>query len=112
MASASGSRSTRFDAHWNHGDPPTVYLSGEVDLNTHDRLAAVLDQAAQPGRDLVLDCTKLAYIDVAGIRVVLRAARVIGDGQLRLTGVHGTVAMIIDVLDLAGTVPNLRQDTP
>ena len=111
MASASGSRSTRFEAHWDHGDPPTVYLTGEVDLNTHDQLTAVLDQAARPGRDLVLDCTKLTFIDVAGIRVVLRAARVIGDGQLRLTGVHSAVAMIIDVLDLTSTVPNLRQDT-
>ena len=35
----------------------------------------------------------------------------IGDAQLRLTGVHGAVAVIIDVLDLAGIVPNLRQDT-
>jgi anti-anti-sigma factor len=111
MASASGSRSTRFEAYWDHSDPPTVYLSGEVDLNTHDRLAAVLDQAARPGRDLVLDCGKLTFIDVAGIRVVLRAARVIGDGQLRLKGVHGAVAVIIDLLDLAGIAPNLRQDT-
>jgi hypothetical protein len=28
-----------------------------------------------------------------------------------LTGVHGAVAVIIDVRDLASTVPNLRQDT-
>ena len=97
--------------HWDHGDPPTVYLSGEVDLNTHDQFAAVLDEAASPGRDLVLDCTKLTYIDVAGIRIMARAGRLIGDAQLRLKGVHGAVAVIIDVLDLASTVPNLRQDT-
>jgi anti-anti-sigma regulatory factor len=48
---------------------------------------------------------------VAGIRVVLRAARMIGDGQLRLTSVHSAVAMIIDLLDLTSTVPNLRQET-
>ena len=111
MASASGNRSTRFEAYWDHGDPPTVYLSGEVDLNSHDRLAAVLDEAARPGRDLVLDCGKLTFIDVAGIRVVLRAARMIGDGQLRLKGVRGPVAVIINVLDPARTVPNLHQDT-
>jgi anti-anti-sigma factor len=111
MASASGNRSTRFEAYWDHGDPPTVYLSGEVDLNSHDRLAAVLDEAARPGRGVVLDCGKLTFIDVAGIRVVLRAARMIGDGQLRLTSVHSAVAMIIDLLDLTSTVPNLRHDT-
>ena len=74
MASASGSRSTPFEGYWDHGDPPTVYLSGEVDLNTHDQFAAVLDEAASPGRDLVIDCTKLTYIDVAGIRIMVRAA--------------------------------------
>src|SRR5829696_5911756 len=105
MASASGSRSTRFEAYWDHGDPPTVYLSGEVDLSSHDRLAAILYEAVSPGRALVIDCTKLTYIDVAGIRVVLRAARLIGDAQLRLKGVHRAVAVIIDVLDLASTVP-------
>jgi anti-anti-sigma regulatory factor len=36
-----------------------VYLIGEVDLSTHDQLAAVLDEATSPGRDLVIDCTKL-----------------------------------------------------
>ncbi len=41
---------------------------------------------------------------------MVRAAQVIGDAQLRLKGVHGAVAVIIDVLGLAGTVPNLRQD--
>jgi len=111
MASASGSRSTRFEAYWDHhGDPPTVYLSGEVDLNTHGQFAAVLDAAASPGRDLVIDCTKLTYIDVAGIFILVRAARLSGDAQLRLKGVHGVVAAIIDVLDLASMVPNLRQD--
>ena len=43
---------------------------------------------------------------------MVRAAHLIGDAQIRLKGVHGAVAVIIDVLDLASTVPNLRQDTP
>jgi anti-anti-sigma factor len=89
-----------------------VYLIGEVDLSTHDRLAAVLDEATSPGRDLVIDCTKLTYIDVGGISIMVRAAHLIGDAQIRLKGVHGAVAVIIDVLDVAGAVPNLRQDTP
>ena len=111
MASASGSRSTHFEAYWDHGDPSTVYLVGEVDLSTHDQLAAVLDEATSPGRDLVIDCTKLTYIDVGGIRIMVQAGRLIDDAQLRLKGVHGAVAVIIDVLDLASNVPNLRRDT-
>jgi anti-anti-sigma factor len=88
-----------------------VYLSGDVDLNTHDRLAVVLAEVARPGRDLVIDCANLTYIDARGISIMVRAARAIGDAQLRLTGVHGAAAVILDVLDLANTVPNLRRNT-
>jgi anti-anti-sigma factor len=88
-----------------------VYLSGDVDLNAHDRLAVVLAEAARPGRDLVIDCTNLTYIDARGISIMVRAARAISDAQLRLTGVHGAAAVILDVLDLANTVPNLRRNT-
>ncbi|NMI01217.1 STAS domain-containing protein [Pseudonocardia acidicola] len=87
-----------------------MHLSGEVDLSTHDRLAAVLDGAATPGRDLVIDCTNLTFIDGRGISIIVRTARVIGDAQLRVKGVHGAVAVLIDVLDLTRAVPNLRQD--
>jgi anti-anti-sigma factor len=88
-----------------------VYLSSELDLSTHDRLAAALDEAARTGRDLVIDCTTLTFTDAGGIAMLVRAARVIGDGELRLKGVRGPVAVIIDVLELTRTVPNLRQDT-
>jgi anti-anti-sigma factor len=110
MASTSGSPSIRFEAHWDRGDPPTVYLSGEVDLSTRDRFAAVLDEAASPGRNLVIDCTKLTFIDVRGIFMMVRVAGLIGNAQLILKGVHGAAAVIIDVVDLASLVPNLRQD--
>ena len=111
MASASGSPSTRFDAHWDHGDPPTVYLTGEVDLTTHDRLAAVLDQAATP-RPRPRPRLHTAHLHRRS-RDPHRGPGREGDRRrtVQLTGVHGTVAMIIDVLDLAGIVPNLRQDT-
>jgi anti-anti-sigma factor len=89
-----------------------VYLIGEVDLSTHDQLAAVLDEATSPGRDLVIDCTKLTYVDVGGISIMVRAAHLVGDAQIRLKGVRGAVAVIIDVLDVTGAVPNLRQDAP
>jgi anti-anti-sigma factor len=110
MASASGSPSTWFEAYHDHCDPPTVYLSGELDMSTHDQLAAVLDEVARPGHDLVIDCTKLTFTDVHGVALVVRAAGVIGDGRMVLKGVHGAIAVIIDVLGLDSTVPNLSRD--
>jgi anti-anti-sigma regulatory factor len=73
---------------------------------------AVLDEATSPGRDLVIDCTKLTYVDAGGISIMVRAAHLLGDAQIRLRGVHGAVAVILDVLDIAGAVPNLRHDVP
>ncbi|GII05573.1 STAS domain-containing protein [Planobispora takensis] len=88
-----------------------MHLIGELDLTTCDLLVTALSQAARPDRDLVIDCTRLDFIDAAGIAGLVRAARMIGHGQLRLTNMHAALAEIIDLLDLPATVPNLRHDS-
>lgn len=96
-----------FEARCQPGDPPTVYVVGEVDLGTRDRLAEVLDKAVRHGCDLIVDCVGIRFIDASGISVLLGAARSIGDGRLRLVNVHGALAYVIDLLELASEQPNL-----
>ncbi|GIH94231.1 STAS domain-containing protein [Planobispora siamensis] len=88
-----------------------MHLIGELDRTTCDLLAAAIGQAALPGRDLIIDCTRLDFIDAAGITGLVRAAQMIGPGQLRLTNMPAGLAEIIDLLDLPATVPNLRRDS-
>ncbi|NJP95508.1 STAS domain-containing protein [Nonomuraea sp. FMUSA5-5] len=99
-----------FEAHRDPVHPHTVHLIGELDVTSCDVLEAALREAARPGRDLVVDCGRLRFIDAAGIAVLVRAARMIGHGHLRLTNVRAGLAELIDLLHLAATVPNLRHD--
>ncbi|AQZ68244.1 unnamed protein product [[Actinomadura] parvosata subsp. kistnae] len=87
-----------------------MHLIGELDVTGCDVLEAALRKAARPGRDLVVDCGRLRFIDAAGITVLVRAARMIGPGRLRLTNVRAGPAELIDLLNLPATVPNLRRD--
>ena len=51
-----------------------VAVSGEVDLCTAPRLAQALDQASRQRRQVVVDLEKVAFMDCAGLRVLLRAS--------------------------------------
>ena len=96
-----------FEARCRDGDTSTVYVVGEVDLSTRDQLGEALDKALRPGFDLVVDCTQIRFFNASGIPVLLRTARALGEGRLRLRGVHGILGRIIDVLDLGHAEPNL-----
>ena len=103
----SASPSTQFEAHCDGGGTPTVYVSGEVDLSTRDRLATVLTRAMRPGSDLVVDCTRMSFIDASGVSTLVRSAQEVSGGRLRLKGAHGYLSLIIDLLDLTSIQPNL-----
>ncbi len=110
MAYQSGNPSTPFDARGEGGDPPTVHVSGDIDLASRDSLIALLEEIARPGSDLIIDCAGIDFIDACGIAALLHGAELIGDGLLRLTGVHGILAELVDILELRRTVPNLRPE--
>lgn len=52
----------------------TVSASGELDLSTAPMLDAELRRAAGAARDIVVDLRDLAFIDSAGVHVLLRWA--------------------------------------
>jgi anti-sigma B factor antagonist len=67
------------------GDRATVELRGELDMSGTDRLRIALEQAeAPPSGLLVLDLSKLDFIDSTGLEVLLRAARRAHDTGRRL----------------------------
>ncbi|MFL5841495.1 MAG: STAS domain-containing protein [Thermoleophilaceae bacterium] len=67
------------------GDRATVELRGELDLSGTDRLRSAIEQAEEPPTGLlVLDLSKLDFIDSTGLEVVLRAARRAHDSGRRL----------------------------
>ena len=58
------------------GDRVTVALEGELDMSGTDRLKAAFEQAEEPrGALLILDLSKLDFIDSTGLETILHAAR-------------------------------------
>jgi anti-anti-sigma factor len=67
------------------GDRATLELRGELDMSGTDRLRVALEQAEEPPSGLlVLDLSKLDFIDSTGLEVLLRAARRAHDSGRRL----------------------------
>ena len=104
-----GVRSVGFSS-WRGEDG--VLLCGEVDLVTADVLAAALDAAVGTigtAEELVLDLSRLDFIDVAGFRTLMRATADFraADGRLMLKRAQRPVARTLRLLDVDGA-PGVR----
>ncbi len=82
---------------WKSSDAVVLEVTGEVDLCTVARLAAVLDEhlRARPGV-LRIDLGQVRFLGAAGIRVLLRAQR------------HAEAAGVHLVVDPGGSVAAAR----
>lgn len=73
-------------------------LSGEIDLLTHDALAAALARLDGPG-EIRLDLSDLEFCDAAGLgAMVALAERMWPDGRVILDGVSRQVRKVLTVL--------------
>jgi len=83
-----------------------IVVKGEVDVASSAHLAATIARAmeteAQGKAELVIDLTHLRFIDVSGINVLLRAARLAraDGGTLVLRSPNRSVRRLLDVLGL------------
>ncbi len=63
-------------------DPRGLRVAGAVDLTTSGALASTLRLATNwPEPDLHIDLSELEFIDVAGVRTIVRAAATLGPGR-------------------------------
>lgn len=89
------------------GTRRVVHLSGECDIATapelHEALAALRGEV----RDLVLDMSRLDFIDSSGIAVVAGALKwVRGEGgTLSAAGTHGAVRKVFEITGLDRAIP-------
>jgi anti-anti-sigma factor len=90
---------------------PVAVLSGEADLTVAAELAAVLDDClTRDAARLTIDVAALTFADLAALRELIRAARIVrrnggqaylvrpGRALSRLVGITGT-GMMFTVLD-------------
>jgi len=83
-------------------------LIGELDMNTVELLQVELSRTREKSSPSVIDLSELRFLDLAGLRALLRA--VDGDvaGTTRLVGATGIVRRLID---LAHTLDNEPGET-
>jgi anti-anti-sigma factor len=72
-------------------------LIGELDLNTVALLEAELAGSRDQSPPAVIDLSELRFLDLIGLRALLRAAHGDGPAATRLVGATGIVRRLIDI---------------
>jgi anti-sigma B factor antagonist len=86
------------------GGAGVVGVAGELDVATADLLDDVLSLASvMPGDRLIVDVSRLTFVDAAGIRVLVTATNALtaaGGGDIVIRGASGMVRRVIGLTGL------------
>ena len=88
-----------------------VTVAGDVDLAAADSLWEVLDEHVRPGGELVVDCSRVAFLDSMGLRALIRARHKADEVGARLALTSPSDA-VLRVLELAGVAGMFAVDGP
>ena len=88
---------------WNKNDGClTVIPDGRLDTTTAPEFEAFLNENREGASSVVLDCEKLVYISSAGLRVILKAQKLMNaQGKMKLTNVNETIMEVFDITGFA-----------
>lgn len=76
----------------------TISLEGRLDTTTAPQLEKELESVLGTAKELVLDFSKLEYISSAGLRVLLKAQKVMNkQGTMKLVHVSEDVKEIFEI---------------
>jgi anti-sigma B factor antagonist len=76
----------------------TLKVSGRLDTQTAPELEKELDISLPGTKELVLDMTALDYVSSAGLRVILKAQKVMNaQGSMVLTGVNESIMEVFEI---------------
>ena len=77
-------------------------IIGRLDTTTAPELEAVIDGCAAGLKALVLDCAELEYVSSAGLRVILKAQKLMNvQGSMKLIHVNETLMEVFDITGFA-----------
>ena len=81
-----------------NGKEGTMVLTGKIDMMTAVELDDALRTVLPKVNSLTLDCSRLAYVSSAGLRVLLSASKNLSErGGMVLSGLTPPVRQILDV---------------
>ncbi len=80
----------------------TLAIIGRLDTTTAPELEAELNACLAPVQDLIFDLQDLEYISSAGLRVILKAQKVMNKkGSMKLVHVNDSVMEVFDITGFA-----------
>lgn len=80
------------------GETLILKVIGRLDTSTAPQLEAEMNDSLNSAKDLILDFSELEYISSAGLRVILKAQKIMNkQGTMKLTGVNDTVMEVFDI---------------
>ncbi len=92
----------------NDGDLTIFRLRGSLDLATSPSVRAALTQAATEGKhELIVDLTKLEFLDSTGLGALIGAHRraLENGGKIRLAVGEGQIARLLNITGLIRVFP-------
>ena len=81
-----------------NNESATLIVSGRLDTQTAPELENELDRVLAGLKELIFDFTNLEYVSSAGLRVILKAQKVMNtQGSMKLTGVNDSIMEVFDI---------------
>ena len=81
-----------------NGDSATLVIAGRLDTQTAPELEKALDGVISGLKDLTFDMTALDYVSSAGLRVILKAQKIMNaQGSMKLIGVNDSIMEVFDI---------------
>jgi anti-anti-sigma factor len=87
-------------------------LAGELDLHTVDLLEAALACTRGQPPPSVIDLSELTFMDLVGLRTLLRAVEGEPAGLTRLVGATGIVRRLLELAETNGSAPEATAHSP
>ena len=81
-----------------NGDVATLVVAGRLDTQTAPELEKEVDDVVLGVKELVFDMNGLEYVSSAGLRVILKAQKIMNaKGSMKLTGVNDSIMEVFDI---------------
>jgi anti-sigma B factor antagonist len=88
---------------------PVVFLSGDIDIATAQGLASALEPLVRAGGPVVLDVSKVSFVDSTGLHVLIVAAKTLADrGCIIVHGAHGQLSTVLQTTKIDQLLENVH----
>lgn len=85
-----------------NGTTTTLLISGRLDTSTAPELEATINNSLTGVNDLIMDFEALEYVSSAGLRVILKAQKIMNDqGNMKIINVNDTIMEVFDITGFA-----------